>query len=243
MNGAGKAEVIDIDKEAIENVKNLSKDANINQLSGRLCNVSEITQDRDIVIALALVHWIFDLTTGFGSLKLAIQFLRSLAKEALIVEWVDQEDPVIINYKHTSSAKNSEQILNYNEENFINLLSESFDNLILLGEISRTRKLYLAFDKSFVKRNLDWSKLIYPPETIISSKALCKNPSGEYVYSRVYELENKIVKQTNLIIGRNERNALNALNHPSIPKLLFYKEELNYSVLDIEKVLGRLSAL
>ena len=240
INGAGKAEVVDIDKEAINNVKKLSKDANINQLSASLSNVLNVSQDRDIVIALALVHWIFDLTTGFGSLKSAIQFLRSLTKEALIVEWVDQEDPVIINYKHTSSTKNSEQILNYNEENFLNLLRENFDNLILLGSISTTRKLYLAFDKSFlVKRNLDWSKLIYPPENIVSSKALCKSPSGEFLYSRVYELDDKFVKQTNLLLGRNERNVLYSLNHPSIPKLLFYEEQLNYSVLEIEKMNGQ----
>ena len=81
--------------------------------------------------------------------------------------------------------------------------------------------------------------MIYPVEKIITSRPLCENPNGDNVFSRVYELEDKYVKQTNLEIGQNERIALNCLDHKSIPKLLSYKEESDYSVLEIEKAEGQ----
>ena len=240
IKGADKAHVVDIDEEAINNVNRIAKDGNFNQLSGSCRNISELSKKQDIVIALALVHWIFDLTTGFGSLKSAINFLRNLTNEALIIEWVDPKDPVIIDYKHTSTAINSEEISNYNEENFINLLKTNFDNLKFVGSLSSTRKIYVAYNDNFlILKDLNWAKLIFPAETIITSKPLCKNPDGDIVFSRVYELKDKFIKQTNLETGQNERNALNCLFHQSIPKLLSYKEESNYSVLEIEKAPGQ----
>ena len=240
IKGADKAHVVDIDKEAINNVNQLAKDGNFNKLSGSFSNISELSKKEDIVIALALVHWIFDLTTGFGSLKSAINFLRELTKEALIIEWVDPNDPAIIGYKHTSTAINPEEISNYNEENFINLLKTNFDNLKLIGTLSSTRKIYIAYDDNFLKmKDLKWAKLIFPAETIITSKPLCTSPDGDIIFSRVYELKDKFIKQCNLETGQNERNALNCLDHPSIPKLLSYKEKSNYSVLEIEKAPGQ----
>ena len=240
INGARNAHVVDIDSEAIKNVRSLSNDAKMDELTSECSNISEVSKKSDIVLALALVHWIFDLTTGFGSLKSAIKFLKGLTKEALIIEWVDPNDPLIINYKHTSTASNSEEIDNYNEENFINLLRDNFDTLVYIGSLSNTRKIYLAYDELFLlKKDLDWASLIHPFENIISSKALCLDPTDKFIYSRVYELEDKIIKQTSLQVGKNERNALNSLNHPSIPKLLSYREELNYSVLEIEKKPGQ----
>ena len=240
IKGASNAHVVDIDKEAIKNVKKLAKDSKIDNLTGTCSNIKEQTKKKDIVIALALVHWIFDLTTGFGSLTSTINFLRGITKEALIIEWVDPSDPVIINYRHTSTAKNKNEISNYNEEIFIDLLRKNFDNSHYIGSLSNTRKIYIAYDNSFkITKNLEWSNLLYPEKNIISSRALCSNPSGELVYSRVYELKDKFVKQTDLQIGRNERNALNSLDHPSIPKLLFYHEDVDYSVLEIEKVQGQ----
>jgi len=240
IKGAEKAHVVDIDKEAINNVNQIAKDGNFNELSGSFSNISELSKKEDIVIALALVHWIFDLTTGFGSLKSAINFLRELTKEALIIEWVDPNDPVIIGYKHTSTAINPEEISNYNEENFINLLKTNFDNLKFIGSLSSTRKIYLAYDDNFLNiKDLKWAKLIFPAETIITSKPLCTNPYGDIVFSRVYELKDKFIKQCDLETGQNERNALNSLDHPSIPKLFSYREQSNYSVLEIEKAPGQ----
>tara|TARA_B100001093_G_C26858717_1_gene1028788 strand:+ start:4783 stop:6543 length:1761 start_codon:yes stop_codon:yes gene_type:complete len=240
IKGANKAHVVDIDIEAIKNVNQIASDVSINKLSGSCSNISELSKKEDIVIALALVHWIFDLTTGFGSLKSVINFLRGLTKEALIIEWVDPNDPLIINYKHTSTAINSNEISNFKEENFINLLSSSFDNLEFVGSLSSTRKIYLAYDDNFlIPKDLEWFKLIFPAEKIITSKPLCRNPDGDIIFSRVYELKDKFVKQTNLEIGQNERNALNSLDHPSIPKLLSYEEQSDYSVLEIEKASGQ----
>ena len=64
-----------IDKD-IKNVNQIATDGAINELSGSCSNISELSKKEDIVIALALVHWIFDLTTGFGSLESAIKFLK-----------------------------------------------------------------------------------------------------------------------------------------------------------------------
>ena len=80
--------------------------------------------------------------------------------------------------------------------------------------------------------------LLYPKEKIISSGILCRDPQGKKVFSRVYILKDKVVKQSNLQVGRNERKALIELNHKSVPKLIGYQENSHYAVLELEKLPG-----
>ena len=85
--------------------------------------------------------------------------------------------------------------------------------------------VFYIFRQNYILRNLEWSKLLYPTKNIITSKKLCDKESDQTIYSRVYELKGKIIKLTSLGIGQNERNFLKILDHPSIPKLLRYREE------------------
>lgn len=98
--------------------------------------------------------------------------------------------------------------------------------------------VFYIFQQNHIVSNLEWSKLICPAKNIITSKILCENESGQKIYSRVYEFKGIFIKQTSLVIGQNERNFLKILDHPSVPKLLKYREEYDSSILEIQKVQG-----
>lgn len=238
FTGAGKAKVVDIDAKAIENVCNIARDSKTDKLEGYLGNISEFNEPHDVVIALALVHWIFNLTTGFGCLEEALNHLQKLSKKALIVEWVDPKDPAIEIFKHTSTAKDQNKINAYNENNFISILSKMFDTVKLLGNISETRKIYLASNNSF-NFDLSWGKLLYPEDSVKSSKELCKGTDNKPIYSRCYVLNDKVVKQTSPIVGKNEAAILERINHPCVPKLLNFSRADETTILEIEKVPGQ----
>ena len=237
LNGARSAHVIDIDKQAIANVKRFSVESGISCLYGSESNIKDVSEKADIVIALALVHWIFNLTTGFGSLKSAIRFLREVANSALIVEWVDPLDPAILSFKHTAVGGNQVAADSYDEESFKREIGECFDELRLIGSITPTRRLYVAFDRDFLL-DLDWDQLLYEGKFVKSSKCLVDDPGGNPIYSRVYILEDKVVKQCSLLTGRNERDLLSSLEHPAIPKMLNYREIGSVSIIDLEKMPG-----
>ena len=113
-----------------------------------------------------------------------------------------------------------------------NKLFKTFRNLI-------KKNIFKSFFKSSnINKNIVPLPLIYPKEKVISSGVLCKDPQGKKVYSRVYILKDKVVKQSNLEVGRNERKALIQLNHQSVPKLIGYVENSDYAILELEKLPG-----
>jgi 16S rRNA G966 N2-methylase RsmD len=216
QEGASQGVVVDIDKNSIENVRKLSADLMLPNLEGFLANVKDLTKPHDIVFALALVHWVFNLTTGYGSLAVCLEHLARLSRDALFIEWVDPEDEVIRSYNHLTADNEPKGINEYNEEFFLQKLRSLFDEVSIVGNVSSTRRIYIAFRRSF---NLDftWSeKLILPRDTLISSRILYHSPSGP-IWSRVYRSNSRIVKQVSRPIGWSEYQNLKGLNHPCFP--------------------------
>jgi len=57
----------------------------------------------DVVLALAIIHWLYNCTADFGSLDTIIQCFRSMTTRVLVVEWVDPQDHAIKTFKHISA--------------------------------------------------------------------------------------------------------------------------------------------
>ena len=135
--GARESKVIDIDKDAIRNTKRLSQALSLEGLKATHKNISDVKEKADYVIALALVHWIYNLTTEFNSLEEPLNQICELTNEALIIEWVDPSDELIKSFKHLDGKKVDSN--NYCKENFIKILKENFDSVVPIGKVKNSR--------------------------------------------------------------------------------------------------------
>lgn len=70
--GAAKAAAIDIDDDYLKIVETAKKHLGYEELEIFKANVYDWHQSADVVIALALIHWLYSATTLFGSLSASI---------------------------------------------------------------------------------------------------------------------------------------------------------------------------
>lgn len=92
----------------------------------------------DIVLALAIVHWLFSCSEAMGSLELVVSFLRKLTSRLLIVEWVDPADAAISRHHHTLDDPT------YSVRAFEAALRSNFHSFRVIGRPRPHRSIYLA---------------------------------------------------------------------------------------------------
>jgi serine/threonine protein kinase len=154
----------------------------------------------------------------------------------LIIEWIDPADPAITFFNHLDWNQEFVQEP-YTLEAFETALSQHFVRYELIGAVSPTRRLYAAYQTA---HELDLSNplpLIFSEETVISSRLLTKNDGIEY-WSRVYEGQDVIHKQTSLDLAEREGHFLAQLSHEYFPNVLSTSSEANYSLVALEKIEG-----
>lgn len=95
----------------------------------------------DVVLALAVVHWLYNCTADFGSLDAVIKTLGSMCDRALVVEWIDPRDHAIQTFNHVSADDIRE---GYTQANFESALSKYFSKWTEQEDIHPTRKIYVA---------------------------------------------------------------------------------------------------
>jgi tRNA A-37 threonylcarbamoyl transferase component Bud32 len=154
----------------------------------------------------------------------------------LIVEWIDPEDPAIQFFKHLDW--NQEVITGaFTLEAFETALEKYFKKYDVLGDISPSRKIYLAFKHTC---EIDLSgplPLLFPKESIISSRLLAKVNGIDY-WSRVYDWNDRIYKQATLDLATREGHILQDFSSPYFPRVLSIQDEDQYSVISMEKIQG-----
>jgi hypothetical protein len=107
------------------------------------CRVQDWQEPSDVVLAFAMIHWLYSCTATFGSLKAVVAKLTVLTRELLLIEWVAPEDSAITFFKHTDW--NADKIKGpYSLEAFEVALRQHFSRVAILGDISPTRTLYVA---------------------------------------------------------------------------------------------------
>lgn len=95
----------------------------------------------DVVLALALVHWLYNCTSHFGSLDAIVKTLGSMCDRALVVEWVDPKDHAVKTFNHVSSADIQD---GYTQAHFERALTRYFAQWSKQEDIHPTRKIYVA---------------------------------------------------------------------------------------------------
>ena len=64
-------------------------------------------QYADVVSAFALLHWLWSATEEFGSLQAIVDGLASLARRAVLVQWIDPSDDHVKRFGHFTINRRS----------------------------------------------------------------------------------------------------------------------------------------
>jgi len=142
LSGATEVTIVDIDDNHLDVVRKLSDHYGFN-IHVVKENIADITERAQVVLALALVHWMYSCTSTFGSLEKLIGFLGELTEETLIVEWISPDDPAIEFLKHIEFNKETIEE-EYSFENFRKAISKYFREVRFIGDVSETRGLYIC---------------------------------------------------------------------------------------------------
>lgn len=144
LNRAKKVDCLEIDKTYINTLQSILNNKGIDNIAIHNKNVIEYTGKADLVIAFALIHWIYSCTSDYGSLSKVVKKLADLSNELVLIEWVAPEDEAIKFFKHTDYNKD---IITepYTFDNFVKALESNFTHFELVGSVSETRKIYLCY--------------------------------------------------------------------------------------------------
>jgi GT2 family glycosyltransferase/serine/threonine protein kinase len=237
--GAREAVAVDIDEEYLGNVRSARDHLGFDDLRVVESNVSDWHEAADIVVSLALVHWLYTCTATMGSLAKVVEFLSSLTDYLLIVEWIEPNDPAIEFFNHLDW--NPDYVEEpYTLSNFEQALKANFARVEIVGDISPTRKLYAAYRHKNLIDNSNPLPLLFDAGCVISSKLLTTSEGIEY-WSRVYRhpVDQTIVKQATLDLASREYFILNEFDSPYFPKALDHKTHEGFSEVTLEYVEGQ----
>jgi hypothetical protein len=111
------------------------------------CKVSECDQHADVVLAFALIHWIYAYTDKFNGLSSAIKYLADITDSTLIIEWIGLDDKAM-KVRDQLCENNNETKGDYNHEVFIQSLESNFKDVKKLNSYSSwdnsVRDIYVA---------------------------------------------------------------------------------------------------
>lgn len=237
QNGAQRALAVDIDENYLGLIQRASDKMGIKSVETARANVSDWVEPADVVLALALLHWIHSCTAGFGSLDAALGKLSELTRYMLLVEWVAPEDPAIQLFNHLEWNRDIVQA-SYEEASFKEALERHFTRHELIGEVSPTRRLYAAFKSD---HEIDLSgplPFIHERESVVSARLLARSDGVEY-WSRVYDRGDTICKQASLDLAEREAYFLSQLSGDHFPRVIDTEVQDGYSVVILEKIQGK----
>ena len=150
--GAEKAIAVDIDDAYLQMVPEVKTHLEFHDLDIVKANVANQNDPADIVLAAALVHWIYSCTALFGCHDAIVEKLARLTNYMPIVEWIDLEDSNIGFFHHTDWNKDAVSAP-YDLSTFEQALTNNFKRYCYLGNISPTRRLYVRFQSRKVRRS------------------------------------------------------------------------------------------
>jgi 23S rRNA U2552 (ribose-2'-O)-methylase RlmE/FtsJ len=146
LKNAKEVNAVDIDKTHLDIIQKVKNELSLDNLNIVDQNIDSYTKKSDIVIALAIIHWIYSCTTvKFGSLDKIMEWFASITDMFLIIEWVDAANDKNVNhFKHLKY--NTDKIMQeYSKENFDKALAKYFNRVKFVGDVNKYRKLYVAY--------------------------------------------------------------------------------------------------
>ena len=144
--------LLDHDSEYINNLNKLMDfdDKLKNKLTIVNSNFDECKEKYDYVVVLSLIHWLYSATSNFGCLFKIVEKIKENVKKYLIIEWIDNADDGIAILHHININENIHKS-DYSKENFLKSLKENFDEVIFLGNSTKTREIYYCILRNNVE--------------------------------------------------------------------------------------------
>lgn len=142
-SGFKKIYGLDHDIECLKLIKNIKEHMNITNVFEKKYSFGDSFETSDIIIACALIHWIYSCTSLNGEFDRIIKYLRDHSNKYLIIEWVDPADSAIKSFKHIKFNSNiiKEE---YNKNNFLTSLRKYYSKVNKVFSVTKTRELYLC---------------------------------------------------------------------------------------------------
>jgi len=135
---------LDHDNEYLEIIRKINNKLEIKNVFPIKYSFGDMMNQSDIIIMLALIHWIYSCTSLYGNFDDIFKYLKPFIKQFLLIEWIEPNDNAIKKFKHLSF--NSDIIKEeYNKENFEKSLLKNigkFESIIELD--GKTRILYIV---------------------------------------------------------------------------------------------------
>jgi len=236
QQGAQCTTAVDIDAQYLGILEKIKRWLGAQDLKIARGNVAEWREPGDVVIALALVHWMYNCTARLGSLEAVIGKLAVLTRYMLLVEWVDPEDQAIRTFGHLDWGGRPAAGA-YTREVFEAELRRQFRRVERIGWVTATRTLYAAF---MSPSEIDLSgplPLLMARDKVISSRRLAKEGAIEY-WSRVYDDGDVVYKQATLDLAEREASFLREVGGQYFPGVMRSWSAPGYSVVVLERVRG-----
>jgi SAM-dependent methyltransferase len=126
--GYKKIQSLDHDKEYVDLINKACEYLNINNIDTSVSKFGDYFEKSDVVIMLALIHWIFSCTSEYGSFDLIFEQIKDKVGEYLLIEWVDPKDGAIKYFNHISYNKDTIKE-DYNLENFEKSILKNFSSI------------------------------------------------------------------------------------------------------------------
>ena len=143
QSGYKECHALDHDLECLHIITKIKSALGFTNVFEKMYSFGDETGPCDIVIMLALIHWIYSCTALYGSFDKIISYLRTITIKYLIIEWVDPTDPAIRLFKHIQFNKSVIKE-SYNKQNFLQTLKKYFASVTKVYNVNGTRELYLA---------------------------------------------------------------------------------------------------
>lgn len=126
--GYNKIQALDHDTEYVNIVDSLCGNLDIVNINTSIKQFGDDFEKTDVVLMLALIHWIFSCTSEYGSFDLIFEEIKEKVGDYLLIEWVDPKDGAIKFFNHTSY--NKEVIKEeYSVENFEKSILKNFSSI------------------------------------------------------------------------------------------------------------------
>ena len=136
---------LDHDSECINIIKKTINILSIKNLKAQKYSFGDnINVKCDIVIMLALVHWIYSCTSLYGNFDDIFIYLKPYINKYLMIEWIHPNDDAIQSFNHINYNKSIHRE-EYNTPNFEKSLIKNIGNIINKIELEgSTRILYIV---------------------------------------------------------------------------------------------------
>lgn len=236
--GARRVVALDMDENYLELIRRAQTHLGLDKIQPVHCRVQDWDEPADVVLAFAMVHWLYSCTAGFGSLEAVLAQLAQLTRSRLLIEWVAPEDPAIQSFKHTDW--NPDLVKGpYTVAAFEDALRQHFSRVAIVGRTSPTRVLYIGYRQTNEITLHPALPLLAPMDRVLYSRCLAL-VNGVYYYSRLYQADSpdRLIKQTTGDLAVHEAQLLERLRGPHFPRVFSAEQRDGYSLLTLEKITG-----